>query len=149
VCYLNPCATDKGRAGDCLSLGAERESIDALVGRKLRPELVPKYSARWEVRAIAGPDDYLFTPESVQKFSSADWTLNPKSDRTGHRYVGPQLFFLPARADHLIHDAGADPSNIVIDGARRLARSRCLRVLNRLSWALIHQRSAATGGSAW
>jgi allophanate hydrolase subunit 2 len=48
----------------------------------------------------------------VQTFVSADWTLNPKSDRTGHR---PQLFFLPGRTEYLIHDAGADPSNIVID----------------------------------
>jgi biotin-dependent carboxylase-like uncharacterized protein len=103
------------KAGDRLSLGAERESSDALIGRKLRPELVPNYPARREVRAIAGPDDYLFTPESVQTFFSADWTLNPKSDRTGHRYIGPQLFFLPGRPEYLIHDAGADPSNIVID----------------------------------
>jgi allophanate hydrolase subunit 2 len=48
----------------------------------------------------------------VQTFVSADWTLNPKSDRTGHR---PQLFFLPRRTEYLIHDAGADPSNIVTD----------------------------------
>lgn len=107
-----------GRAlqkGDRLPLGPGTPNAEGIAGRALRPDLVPSYAAPWQVRVVPGPDDYLFTPESVETFFSADWKLNPKADRTGFRFVGPHLSFRPGRPEYLVQDAGADPSNIVID----------------------------------
>jgi allophanate hydrolase subunit 2 len=68
------------------------------------------------VRVIRGPEDHLFTDESVETFFGIEWRLNARSDRTGFRFIGPPLSFrLGERPDYLIQDAGADPSNIVID----------------------------------
>lgn len=108
----------QGRAlnkGDQLPIGSSAGWPEELAGRRLRRDLVPRYSPPWHVRVVPGPDDYLFTEESVDTFFNADWRLNVKSDRTGLRYIGPQLSFKPGRPDYLIQDAGLDPSNIVID----------------------------------
>lgn len=106
-----------GRAlqkGDRVPLGPS-PSKGKVLHRALRADLVPVYAAPWRIRVVPGPDDYLFTEESVETFLSVDWKLNPKGDRTGFRFIGPKLSFKPGRADYLIRDAGADPSNIVID----------------------------------
>src|SRR5207253_3063171 len=101
--------------GDRLPVGAPGHKLDELVGRRLRPELVPVYRSPWDVRVVPGPEVHLFTTDSVAVFFSTDWRLNPKADRTGFRYIGPQLSFRPGRPKYLIEDAGEDSSNIVID----------------------------------
>ena len=68
-----------------------------------------------QVRTVAGPEEHHFTAESVEAFYATAWKLNPKADRTGMRFIGPELSFKPGRPRYLIEDAGADPSNIVID----------------------------------
>ena len=103
------------KAGDGLSIGPETDDGASLVGRRLRPELVPTYTAPWQVRVVPGPEERLFADESIERFYSVEWELNPKSDRTGMRYVGPALEFRPGRPRYLIEDAGKDPSNITID----------------------------------
>lgn len=104
------------KAGDRLPIGRATHDAGDLVGRRLRRELIPCHEPPHRVRVIKGPDDYLFAPESVALFFSTAWRLNAKSDRTGFRYVGPPLRFPPGeRPGYLIQDAGADPSNIVID----------------------------------
>ena len=75
----------------------------------------PEFGVPWTVRVVLGPQDHLFTPQSVETFLSTDWKLSPISDRMGCRYIGPKLDFLP-RPDYLIEQAGSDPSNIVDDG---------------------------------
>jgi biotin-dependent carboxylase-like uncharacterized protein len=109
----------QGRAlqkGDRLPIGSASRALGELVGRRLPDELAPRHHAPWQVRVVPGPEDYLFTPGSVETFFTAEWRLNAKADRTGFRYIGPQLGFKPgARPEYLIQDAGADPSNIVID----------------------------------
>ena len=67
------------------------------------------------MRVVLGPQDALFTLESVETFINVNWKLSPISDRMGCRYIGPKLEFLP-RPDYLIEQAGSDPSNIVDDG---------------------------------
>jgi biotin-dependent carboxylase-like uncharacterized protein len=101
--------------GDRLPVGTPTEATPALLGRRLRPELLPRYGQPWQVRVVAGPEAHLFTEESVETFYGTVWKLNPKADRTGMRYIGPQLGFKPGRPKYLIEDAGKDPSNIVID----------------------------------
>ncbi len=104
------------KAGDRLKIGRATQRLGDLIGRRVRPEVIPQYAPPHRVRVIKGPEDHLFAPGSVELFFSADWRLNVKSDRTGFRYIGPPLEFSPGqRPDYLIQDAGADPSNIVID----------------------------------
>ena len=109
----------QGRAlqkGDRLPIGPARHALSELVGRRIPDELIPRHRAPWRVRVVPGPEDYLFAPDSVETFFTAEWRLNAKADRTGFRYIGPQLGFKPGkRPEYLIQDAGADPSNIVID----------------------------------
>jgi len=102
------------RRGDVLRTGPPRQPLSALAGRRLRPELIPSYGPRWQVRVVLGPQDDLFLDESVRTFLEHDWTLSPVSDRMGCRYVGPILGFKP-RPDYLVEQAGSNPSNIVDD----------------------------------
>jgi biotin-dependent carboxylase-like uncharacterized protein len=101
--------------GDVLPIGAARRPMEALPGRMWPEGAYPRYQAPWDVRVVLGPQDHLFTPESVAAFLSVDWKISPTSDRMGYRFIGPQLEFLP-RPAYLVEQAGADPSNIVDDG---------------------------------
>lgn len=108
----------KGRAirqGDCLPVGPAQAELRSLAGRHLRPELVPCYTGRRQVRVVRGPEAHLFTQQSEEAFYASAWRLNPKSDRTGMRFIGPELSFRPGRPRYLIEEAGEDPSNVVID----------------------------------
>jgi biotin-dependent carboxylase-like uncharacterized protein len=99
------------RAGDVLRAGAAELPP---AGVRVRPELVPAYETPGELRVVMGPQDHLFTPDSVEMFLSTEWRLSPTADRMGCRFVGPALHFLP-RPDYLVEQAGSDPSNIVDD----------------------------------
>ena len=108
----------EGRAlkqGDRLPVAAASLPAAEVAGRRLRPDLVPRYAPPHRVRAVAGPEEHRFTADSVAAFYATAWKLNPKADRTGMRFIGPALSFRPGRPRYLIEDAGADPSNIVID----------------------------------
>lgn len=103
------------RTGDRIELGSPRRPLTTLADRTWPTAARPIQDAPWTVRVVLGPQDVLFTPESVQTFLSVDWKLSPISDRMGCRYIGPKLEFRP-RPDYLIEQAGSDPSNIVDDG---------------------------------
>ena len=96
-------------------MGTPAKPTSAVVGRSWPEEARPAQGSPWTVRVVLGPQDELFTPESVETFLNVDWKLSPISDRMGCRYIGPKLEFLP-RPDYLIEQAGSDPSNIVDDG---------------------------------
>ena len=101
--------------GDRLPVGAATAAVADLAGRRLRPDLIPCYAPPLQVRTVAGPEEHHFTADSVETFYTTAWKLNPKADRTGMRFIGPELSFKPGRPHYLIEDAGKDPSNIVID----------------------------------
>ena len=108
----------EGRAlkeGDQLPVGQTKADVQSLAGRQLRPELIPVYDGCQKVRVVRGPEAHLFTDESEAAFYATEWRLNPKSDRTGMRFIGPELGFRPGRPKYLIKEAGEDPSNLVID----------------------------------
>jgi biotin-dependent carboxylase-like uncharacterized protein len=108
----------EGRAlktGDSLPTGPAQADFHALAGRTLRPEFVPEYSGERQVRVVRGPETHHFSAESEAEFYAGGWKLNPRSDRTGMRFIGPDLSFRPGRPRYLIEEAGADPSNLVID----------------------------------
>ena len=107
----------KGRAlkaGDQLHIGPANADIQSLAGRHLRPELIPAYDGLRKLRVVRGPEAHHFTEKSEATFYNVEWRLNPKSDRTGMRFIGPQLNFYPGRPKYLIKEAGEDPSNLVI-----------------------------------
>ncbi|OGK87586.1 MAG: hypothetical protein A2X52_00195 [Candidatus Rokubacteria bacterium GWC2_70_16] len=107
----------EGRAlkpGDRLGSFPPSRPAREVEGRRLRPDLLPAFGARWRVRVVLGPQDDLFLPESIETFLTHDWRLSPTSDRMGCRYIGPPLAFRP-RPAYLVEQAGADPSNIVDD----------------------------------
>ena len=108
-----------GRAltkGDILKIGTTKLPLEEIVGRTLKPNLIPQYSKKWNIRVVLGPQDYLFTEESIESFITYEWEFSSMSDRMGCRLIGPKLSFKP-RPDYLVDQAGSDPSNIVDDPA--------------------------------
>jgi biotin-dependent carboxylase-like uncharacterized protein len=102
------------RARDVLAVQPPEHRAEKLAWRRIRPELIPAHPSPARLRVVLGPQDHLFTPESVATFLDTDWRLSPTSDRMGCRFIGPALKFLP-RPEHLVAQAGSDPSNIVDD----------------------------------
>lgn len=102
------------QAGDVLDAFVPAAPLDELAGRALPPELIPDFSAYDSLRVRLGPQDDLFTEESVERFLAAEWDVSPVSDRMAYRLMGPKLDFRP-RPDYLNLHAGPDPSHIVLD----------------------------------
>lgn len=102
------------RRGDVLPLGAPGSLAHGATGRTVPASNRPVMAAPWELGVVLGPQDHLFTEASVELFCTAEWRLSQLADRMGCRFVGPVLEFRP-RSEHLISQAGADPSNVVDD----------------------------------
>lgn len=101
-------------AGQSLPLGPAA----ALPGRLTIPEAMRPAittSGVWTIEALAGPNDDWLTPEAVETFFSADWTVQAKSARSGMRLSGPAFSFAE-RAHDKHPDHGQDPSNIIDHG---------------------------------
>jgi len=86
----------EGRAlkeGDELELLKPEEDLSGVVGRRFKTKLIPKYSNKWEMRAIPGPNgapDY-FSEEGMELFFTAEFHAQVFSDRAGIRLTGPEL----------------------------------------------------------
>ncbi|MFN8221642.1 MAG: biotin-dependent carboxyltransferase family protein [Gaiellales bacterium] len=101
------------RKGDVIPLGEAGES-HGLAGRRIREDVRPALGPPSTIRVVPGPQDHLFTDEGLATFFSADWMLNPMSDRMGFRFIGPPLA-MKERPEYLIRDAGSGPADIVDD----------------------------------
>ncbi|BBH16739.1 hypothetical protein Back2_10260 [Nocardioides baekrokdamisoli] len=78
----------------------------------LTPQVIelPALGHEWELRVIPGPHgapDYL-SPEGVEEFFGATWTVDHRADRTGIRLLGPSPQW--SRTDG--GEAGIHPSNL-------------------------------------
>ncbi len=73
------------RAGDALALGAASAGPE----RAARTSRGPAYDGR--IRAIAGPHARRFAPDAFERFFSAEFRVDPASDRQGTRLVGPPV----------------------------------------------------------
>ena len=100
--------------GDILETGIPKLSLGEVEGRTLISKLIPRYTKNANIRVVLGPQDYLFTEESIELFLTYEWEFSSTSDRMGCRFIGPKLNFKP-RPDYLVNQAGSDPSNIVDD----------------------------------
>jgi antagonist of KipI len=85
----------EGRAlipGDRLALGVPAGwDLLARAGRKLANFCLPAYGPQTEIAAIPGPQAEAFTPEALELFFSAEFTLTSGCDRMGYRLAGPKL----------------------------------------------------------
>lgn len=101
-------------AGRVLPLG-EPQGDGALnvVPEAARPVL--SCDRRWEVEALAGPNDAWLSDASIEAFFTAEWTVQSKSSRTGIRLTGPEFSF-SEKAHNKEPDHGQDPSNIIDHG---------------------------------
>jgi allophanate hydrolase subunit 2 len=54
------------------------------------------------VRVVLGPQDDYFTPEGIETFLSAAYTVSPEADRMGYRLSGPAIRH--ARGHNIVSD---------------------------------------------
>lgn len=99
------------KAGDVLPVA---RSEARRVGVRFDRAKLPERPAEPVLRVVMGPQDDLFTEESLHDFQTQPWTLGMQANRMGLRFKGPVLTFRD-RPAYLARDAGADPSNIVDD----------------------------------
>lgn len=103
------------RAGDMLTIADPSLSASTTPPPVDRPqatptELVPVYSAHWEILVLHGPHgapDY-FTHEAIEEFFAAEWEAHYNSNRLGVRLTGPK----PSWSRDSGGEAGLHPSNV-------------------------------------
>ena len=78
------------KKGDMLVCDKPRDPIPT-VGRLFNPDWVPRYSDKWPMRVVLGPQDDHFPDDSRAIFCGADYTMSQNSDRTGIRLEGPEI----------------------------------------------------------
>ena len=81
------------KEGDELRLLESKRDLGELTERKFETDLIPKYSNKWEMRAIPGPNgapDY-FSEEGMELFFATEFRAQVFSDRAGIRLTGPEL----------------------------------------------------------
>lgn len=97
------------RAGDVLDLElSPAAELDA--PGSAAPELIPTYGNEWTIGVLDGPHGApdFFTPDAIEEFFDASWTVHYNSNRLGVRLIGPKPRW--ARTDG--GEAGLHPSNI-------------------------------------
>ncbi|MDH6196668.1 biotin-dependent carboxylase-like uncharacterized protein [Mycobacterium frederiksbergense] len=97
------------RAGDVLASADEFGPYPRL-GYAVPEDLRPDLAEHQTIRMMLGLCSYRFTPESIDKMLSADFTVGTEANRVGYRLSGPALEFIDRPAPF---GAGDDPSNVV------------------------------------
>jgi antagonist of KipI len=92
--------------GDLLRAGPPRASTRD--GRSLLPSDVPTISEPAVVRVVLGPQDEMFSEETVKSFLSAPFEVTPQSNRMGYRLAGAAL--RPLRTEDILSEAVATGS---------------------------------------
>lgn len=106
----------RGRAlkkGDIMMGGSTGYPLPDLIGRRIKPQVLPNPDDAKILRVVMGPQDDYVTDESIETFLSATYNVSSKANRVGYRFEGPQFKFKQMQK---AKDAGSDPSNIVDDG---------------------------------
>jgi biotin-dependent carboxylase-like uncharacterized protein len=98
-------------AGDVLQVGSSAAAKRQVTQIPL--EARPKYPSEVEVRVLMGLYDHRLTDTGIATLLESTWTLTPVADRTGLRYSGPEVEWIPRTQPF---GAGSDPSNIVDAG---------------------------------
>jgi urea carboxylase len=95
------------RTGDTLRLKCSDTKAHV---QTLPPELIPRYTDRWEIAVLYGPHGApdFFTDDEIRMLFETEWQVHYNSSRTGVRLIGPRPQW--ARPDG--GEAGLHPSNI-------------------------------------
>jgi len=91
------------RKGDILP-AAPVDNLPDRLNRVCPPEVVPVYSAPWNLRVVWGPQGDQFMDAGKRTFVSAVYTVSPDSDRTGIRLKGARIDRLPGVGDSIISE---------------------------------------------
>jgi biotin-dependent carboxylase-like uncharacterized protein len=75
------------------------------LGRRFPEEWVPIFEKEANLRVIPGPQDYHFTQEGFQTFSSSGYEVSPQCDRMGIRLNGPRIERRPDVEESIISEA--------------------------------------------
>ena len=86
-------------------------------GRRVKEACRPKFAddKKWQIEAVAGPNDDWIDDAGHAQFLSVEWKLEARSDRTGYRLDGPDWTFTEKATDKPPEN-GEFPSNIVDQG---------------------------------
>jgi len=101
------------KAGDIVEFGEAPVPPCLRIDEKARPPI--RIQDGWEIEVVLGPNDDWIDEKGHETFFSSEWTLSPKSNRTGFRLEGPQLTFSP-KATNKLPEHGDAPSNILDHG---------------------------------
>ncbi|SDZ68245.1 antagonist of KipI [Evansella caseinilytica] len=88
------------------SMPMAKESVRLRKGKRLPRKMVPVCGQEASVRVLAGPQEGLFTAESVSAFYSTGFQISPQSDRMGYRLTGEKKLELRDNTE-MITDAVA------------------------------------------
>jgi len=92
--------------GDTLPLGEGGGGPRA----RVPGDLVPRFTAASEVRAMIGLCSYRLTEEGIDSFVSTEWRITKDANRVGYRLRGGELEFVERDQPF---GAGSDPANVV------------------------------------
>ncbi|HJN60542.1 MAG TPA: biotin-dependent carboxyltransferase family protein [Alphaproteobacteria bacterium] len=86
-------------------------------GRRVKKACRPQFASdkKWQIEAVAGPNDDWIDDAGHAQFLSFEWKLEARSDRTGYRLDGPDWTFTEKATDKPPEN-GEFPSNIVDQG---------------------------------
>jgi biotin-dependent carboxylase-like uncharacterized protein len=101
------------KKGDIIMGGSPGDPLPDLIGRRIKPKVLPNPDDAKILRVVMGPQDDYVTDESIETFLSVPYNVSSKANRVGYRFIGPQFKFKKIQK---AKDAGSDPSNIVDDG---------------------------------
>lgn len=101
------------KVAQTVPLGAGNGQVGRRVKAAARPTI--RTDKRWDIEAVAGPNDDWIDADGHARFLSADWKVSSKSDRTGFRLDGPQWTFT-AKAYNKLPEHGSEPANILDQG---------------------------------
>lgn len=101
------------KAGQVVPVGSGTGRAGLRIPERRRPPL--SRDKTWVIEAVPGPNDDWIDAAGHERFTSTDWKVSGKSDRTGFRLEGPEWTFT-AKAFDKPAENGADPSNIIDQG---------------------------------
>ncbi|MFQ6125690.1 MAG: 5-oxoprolinase subunit PxpB [Candidatus Heimdallarchaeota archaeon] len=79
------------RSGDILKGESPSYRLEPLEGIQIPLEMIPSYELEANIRVLLGPQEEYYTPEGLDTFLSAQYTITVKSDRMGYRLQGPKI----------------------------------------------------------
>lgn len=88
---LGGCSGRALQKGDILTTGKPHPLWKKFQGFRCPSELLPCFGEQNVLKAVPGPQDYLFTEKGLDTFFSSEYTISSSADRMGYRLEGPVI----------------------------------------------------------